>query len=447
MWSRRVDFDFRIAGAICAGAILVLAGPAHAVPAFAAQTGQPCQACHVGGFGPQLTPYGRNFKIGGYTTRTGPINVPLAVMAVASYLNTQKDQDGPPPGFHDNNNVALDQVSVFIAGGAGQHLGAFAQVTYDGVGESFSWDNADLRAVTTKSFGDSTVLFGASLNNNPTVQDPWNTLPAWGYPYTDSALAPSAPAAPLVSGALAQEVIGLTGYAWVDSEVYLEAGAYGSPSTRFLRNVGADPIGPGDIDGFAPYARFAWQKTFGEQTLEGGAFFLRAGVFPARDRSAGVSDVLTDAGIDASDYIALSNGDVVTLNARFTHERQDLRASQPLGLAANAHDVLDDVRGDVAYYWRNKIGLTVAGFDTSGSADPLLYAASRTARPDTSGVMVQIDGTPFGGDAQPKRRLNLRVGLQYTAYTRFAGASTDFDGAGRRASDINTLRLFTWTAF
>ena len=86
-------------------------------------------------------------------------------------------------------------------------------------------------------------------------------------------------------------------------------------------------------------------------------------------------------------------------------------------------------------------------FDTTGSADALLYSANRTARPDTSGLMLQIDGTPFGGAAQPMRRLNLRAGLQYTIFTRFDGAGVNFDGAGRRASDNNTLRIFTWVAF
>jgi hypothetical protein len=41
--------------------------PAHAVPSYARQTGQPCVKCHVGGFGPQLTPYGIKFKISAYT--------------------------------------------------------------------------------------------------------------------------------------------------------------------------------------------------------------------------------------------------------------------------------------------------------------------------------------------------------------------------------------------
>src|SRR5437868_5254264 len=71
-------------------------GSARAVPAFAAQTGQPCQMCHVGGFGPQLTPYGRNFKLGGYTLRKTPFNVPLSAMGVASYVHTHAPQDEPP---------------------------------------------------------------------------------------------------------------------------------------------------------------------------------------------------------------------------------------------------------------------------------------------------------------------------------------------------------------
>jgi hypothetical protein len=41
--------------AILAFVLLVMAEPARAVPSFAAQTGEPCSACHVGGFGPQLT--------------------------------------------------------------------------------------------------------------------------------------------------------------------------------------------------------------------------------------------------------------------------------------------------------------------------------------------------------------------------------------------------------
>ena len=71
-------------------ALLLWAGirPARAVPAFAAQTGQPCSACHIGAFGPQLTPLGRAFKIGGYTQTGGEgllSQIPLAATVLGSF--------------------------------------------------------------------------------------------------------------------------------------------------------------------------------------------------------------------------------------------------------------------------------------------------------------------------------------------------------------------------
>src|ERR1700676_2004774 len=63
---------------------------AQATPSFAQQTGQPCTACHIGAFGPQLTAFGRAFKIGGYTQTGGDatIPVPFSLMLLGSYSNT-----------------------------------------------------------------------------------------------------------------------------------------------------------------------------------------------------------------------------------------------------------------------------------------------------------------------------------------------------------------------
>ena len=439
------------------GLVLILpATPAGAVPAFAAQTGQPCQACHVGGFGPQLTPVGRNFKLRGYTQRTTSFSVPLSAMAVASYLRTDKAQDPPPaPGFHANDNSVVDQVSLFFAGGFGPHLGAFVQATYDGVGKAYTWDNLDLRATTTAQIKGVEVVLGTSLNNSPGVQDAWNTLPAWGYPYTDSALAPSPTAAPLLSGALAQTTLGVTAYAWINSELFLEAGAYGSPQANTLARLGADPTSPGDIDGLAPYGRIALQRSLGGGTVEVGAFGLQADVHPGRDRSTGRTDRFTDLGVDASYQRALETGDVVSLNARYLHERGSLDATCALAIPSGggpppgscSRSSLNDARIDASYYWRNKLGATVAAFDTWGSANPTLFPDARTFRPDSSGVIFQVDGTPFGDREQPARRVNLRVGVQYIAYARFNGARTNLDGAGANASDNNSLRIFAWFAY
>src|SRR5512142_1139446 len=99
----------------------VAAGPpAQAVPNFAAQTGQPCTACHIGGYGPQLTPLGRAFKIGGYTQRGGEgwqSYFPVSAMVLTSFnhTGTRVPDDQVTHHFGSNNNFALDQISVFLA--------------------------------------------------------------------------------------------------------------------------------------------------------------------------------------------------------------------------------------------------------------------------------------------------------------------------------------------
>ena len=62
--------------------------------------------------------------------------------------------------------------------------------------------------------------------------------------------------------------------------------------------------------------------------------------------------------------------------------------------------------------------------------------------------MLQGDVTPFGKDGSWGRAwANVRLGLQYTAFTRFNGAVSNYDGFGRNASDDNTLTAFVWAAF
>src|SRR6266849_771479 len=70
-------------GTLASTALILLSlfgaiGPAQAVPSYARQTGQECIACHVSF--PELTPYGRYFKLTGYTIGERQM-VPLAMMA------------------------------------------------------------------------------------------------------------------------------------------------------------------------------------------------------------------------------------------------------------------------------------------------------------------------------------------------------------------------------
>jgi len=179
-------------GLVLGVAAMCIVGPrrAQALPSYARQTGQQCAACH-NGF-PELTPYGRQFKLNGYTFGGGDPSAipPISAMTVPSFTHTEAGQPGgAAPHFGPNDNFAVTG-SLFYGGRIADNLGAFAQGTYDGVTRNFNWDNLDIRyARSFELFGHDTVV-GTSFNNNPTVNDVWNSTPAWGYPYFASSLAP-----------------------------------------------------------------------------------------------------------------------------------------------------------------------------------------------------------------------------------------------------------------
>jgi len=41
----------------------------------------------------------------------------------------------------------------------------------------------------------------------------------------------------------------------------------------------------------------------------------------------------------------------------------------------------------------------------------------------------------------------VRIGVQYTGYEKYNGASHNYDGAGRNASDNNSLFFYLWAAY
>ena len=448
----KISAGVSLSGLLLLGeATLISSRTAKAVPAFAQQTGQPCKSCHVGGFGPELTPFGREFKLGGYTLRAHS-SVPLAAMAVASWAHTRKNQSLPPEHLNRNDNAVLDQASIFVAGGAGSHLGGFAQVTYDGVARQSAWDNLDLRAVTqTKVLGEDSVL-GMSLNNNPTVQDPWNTLPAWGFPFTDTNVSPTPDAGELIDGPLAQNVLGLTAYGWIGHHLYGEGGGYWSPAARTLRSLGEDPADPGSIDDIAPYARIAYQTNFAGGTVEVGGNFLTAALFPNRNRSSGFADRYTDWGLDSSWQKTIGSSTGLSFNVRYEHERANLRASCALGVIGNGSNVscgryrLNEWRLAGRYTVNDRLGFTLSPFSIAGSRNTTIFLDSGS--PDSNGLMGQVDYTLWPAGNSPFGPLvNARVGVQYTIYGKFNGLRHTLGGEGTNAADNNVLRVFSWIAF
>ena len=160
--------------------VLVIFAPAlaRAIPPFAQQTGQPCTACHIGAFGPQLTAFGRAFKISGYTQTGGDATtpIPLSLMLLGSYSNTNQGQGAPAANnYGANGNFAMDQISAFLGGRINDYAGAMIQVTFDGIASAFHLDNSDLRLTAPITVHDTELRLGLDINNGPTVQDPYNS--------------------------------------------------------------------------------------------------------------------------------------------------------------------------------------------------------------------------------------------------------------------------------
>ena len=88
---------------------VALAPSAFALPSFAQQTGQPCSTCHVGAFGPQLTPFDRSFKLGGYTSgmlfESGAASVQYTIYD--KFNGASSNYDGFRRSAHDNNTLFL----------------------------------------------------------------------------------------------------------------------------------------------------------------------------------------------------------------------------------------------------------------------------------------------------------------------------------------------------
>lgn len=421
---------------------------AHALPSYAQQTGQPCSACHVGNLGPQLTPYGRNFKLMAYAT--GDHWFPVAAQAIGQFTNTNQGQEGgAAPHFSSNHNTALNEASLFYAGRIVPNVGAFIQVTYDGVARASSLDHTDIRFARMAELFDQDVVYGLSLNNNPTVQDLYNTTPVWRFPYTSSGLAPAPGAATQLEGGLEHQVVGLTAYTMIDNLVYLEFGGYNGLGHQLRRNIGEDNADK--LASLAPYWRVALQQQFGRHFVHVGALGLHDSLYPGYDRSFG-RDSYTDYGFDASWQFCPNGHHSFSAYASDIYERQHLNSTFGSGGADRSREFLNSVTANASYYYNNRYGATAGLFSSNGTTDTTRYPAgdidgSASGSPNSSGYVVQFDYTPFGNRSAPLYPfLNVRLGAQYTHYFHFNGGGADYNGDGRNANKNDTFLLLLWLA-
>ena len=447
----------RLFALLCALALASAASIAEAVPSYARQTGQNCVACHVSF--PELTPYGRWFKLSGYTIGVRQA-VPLAAMAQVGVTSIKNNDDGTDTGTPvtaRNRKPVLNGASVFLAGKATDNLGGFVQYTFsenyntDGtkVGHS-GIDNTDLRWVGRMGNEDADVvklLYGLTLHNNPTAQDDWNSTPAFGFPFTASPTAVGPTAGTQIEGALGQQVAGIGLYGFYDRTWYGELTGYRTADGVFsILRHGQDigtPGGVARLKGYNPYVRAAYNKEWGAQSLMLGLFGMRVNRYLDNTDPNSGTDRYTDRGVDAQ-YQYIANPHTFTAQARYVKERQDYRSSFAQGLTSNPTDDLSSSQLKATYYYEHQYGVTVSRFSLKGGADATLYPSgavtgSGSGSPDSRGYILEADYLPVQ---------NVRLMLQYTGYTKFNGGGSGYDGVTARSPhDNNTLFFNLWVAF
>jgi hypothetical protein len=439
---------FLVAGA----GLLGFATRARAVPSFARQTGLPCMTCHT--IWPELKPFGRQFKLKGYTMSASgekyQFPPPLAGLAQFSFTHTDK---GFPPGeapddFQDNDNFGDPQaLSIYYAGKIYGKLGAFAQGTYDGYEKKFLLDNTDIRLANTGEIWSKPIIYGLSINNNPSVQDVYNSTPAFGYPYATSGIAPTPAAAPLLDGTLAQQVGGIGFYGYFNNLLYVGASFYHTTHDGYPVWLGLGTETDIDVSGVAPYWRAYLQHQWGNNSFEIGHYGMVTRVFPDSE-SRGDTDQFVDIGFDLQ-YQYISRPHLFSLDSTWIHEIQNWDASFALGNTARPQDNLDTFKVNANYaYWSQygTFGGNLAYFNTYGDQDSRLYVpdpvnGSRSGRPKSNGFILQASYLP------PVWNRRTKIAVQYTIYTDFNGAGTNYDGFGRNASDNNTLYILVWQMF
>ena len=437
---------------------------AQAVPSFARQTGLECVACHLSWL--ELTTVGRNFKLGGYTlikpatgdrpvvsfARDGePPLVPLAGFVQAALSHTAGARVDPAAGTDDSsfprqNEATLQQFSVFLAGRLAEHVGTFTQWTYDGIEHHSSIDNTELRLADRYRGERLDVMYGLSLNNNPTMSDIYNATPVWGFPFASSSVAPTPSASLLIQEGLAQQVAGLSAYSMWNQTVYAELGGYRTADGVFsILRAGIDRSEAATLSGTAPYWRLALQHEWDEGTQSAmvGTFGFIAKKYPDPTAPTGLTDKFRDLGIDAQ-YQYITDAHRFSGQVAYIREKQDLRGTFAAEGSANPSNRLDSLSAKLTYYYLTKYGVTLGYQRVHGDADAGLYSTgeavngSANGRPDSSAVIVELNWLPWR---------DRRLSLQYTAYQKFNGSRTNYDGFGRNAKDNNTLYLVAWFPF
>ncbi|HXY05486.1 MAG TPA: hypothetical protein VEI05_02985 [Burkholderiaceae bacterium] len=492
-----------VATGLAAGAAwLAFSAPAEAIPLFARQTGQYCAACHISF--PELTAYGREFKLNGYTFGEGQ-PFPAAVAFMAEYGGIANNTDHNPASSGvvcpSCDKTELVQWSIFFGGKLAENLGMFGQYTFSGApfdNTSDAWqgaeDNTEVRYVHRFSSGwggtlEPDTVVGIDVNNNATMQDVWNAVPQWKFPWfpygagTHPQVGFGPAAVTYLDGADVQGTtgpqrsFGLGVYGWWHKTVYAELTFYHSPwgmmswfvngSNASTGVTGAPNDAASDIiDSWAPYYRLAYSKDWGYSSAEVGLFGTYAKTFFCNPTSGticnaagnSVTDKYHDFGIDYQYQYNRGEPWVFATSGSWIHENKDLTPfvnattyGLPAPLASNPSDTVNEYNIRATAYYDRKYGATLGWSMYSGSNDPILYGQGINCGGTNGASGGSCSGSPTSQwwtlELNYLPLQNMRFSAAYFYYTKLNGGNDNFDGYGNNAGGQNMFYAAIWWAF
>jgi hypothetical protein len=476
---------------------------AAALPAFARQTGMSCAMCHT--VFPQLTPYGRRFKLNGYTLTAKPADVsdyavgadtasekpnlalsyvsPFNVAIMATYSKYSRapvinanPAAGTPESQYQGDQVSIPaEIGLFYAGRVSDNLGTLIQLDYD----SSSADNSvKIGPSELVRWADHTegrgIVYGATLTNAPGDADIYDTS-AHGTPFLlfdgaglagrgDGASTAGNGAgthlnAPYGVGIPAAGPAGFETYAMIDDSLYVQYGAYHAEGSGLLGGAASG----GQLSGIASRGRIAYEKNWDRNSLMVGAYASKASALPyfvpgaaafgypnmvnAQDPAVAYLDGAADW-----EYEYIGDEHIFSFYGSVVHERQSNDPSYVattgggtaslLNAYSNRIDYLNQTQLIGSYFYRRRYGVMTSWINTTGTKDRLLRGADGS--PDNQYWQIQLDYLPF---------LNTKLFVEYDVFTKVDGAQSPFylaNGAGGvngKASDNNMIELGLWMDF
>lgn len=421
---------------------------ALAVPSMARQTSMPCATCHT--VFPELTPFGRQFKLRGYTIGVpkegGSIldKLPIAALLQVSRTQTRNvsTEGAMSDSFPRDRDVIVQGAGLYYGGKITDNSGALVQYFYDGIDRVWKTEMFDVRYAGSFDSGSIDFLYGITLSNSPGVTDIYNSTPMWSFPHSETA-AVMPNAATMLDMTLVGKVGGPGIYVMWSNLLYAEVAAYRTSRTGVFRPLGWGAEKDPRVRGTAPYWRLALQKEWNSQSLSVGTYGLMVSTNLDPEDAGSPTDRFRDIALDGQ-YQYITDEHQFSAQATWIREKQILNASFEQEAVSNSTNRLTTFRAGAHYFHQRKFGGGIQYFQTRGDADDMRYnmgepvMGSANGSPNNKGWMLELDWLPLQ---------NAKVALRYTSYKQFNGARDNYDGFGRNAADNDSLFLLCWVLF